>query len=290
MIDTPGVYEIDPAHYHADPCPTPSLSSGGVRRLLTATPAHFRAAHPRLSPWPIEDHATKEQDLGNVVHQLLLGRGKEIAVYEFDDWKTKKAQKQRAAARAEGQVPILQKLYGQALTIADAAQDQLRNRFGQWPFGFSEQTVIWQRRTSSGGKVWCRSLDDHMSQEIIVDLKTTGRSLADSDLAASIGGDGYDIQAAFYLDGLGSVFPEMRGRQRFIFAYVEVEPPYAVRFAELPNAWLNLAAQRIDRAVDLFERCTLANDWPSWKLEAKIQPPTWLQARWEAEISMEEGS
>src|SRR5260221_5320495 len=50
MIDTPGLYDIADADYHADCCAVPSLSSSIVKLLDQQTPLHAWQAHPRLNP------------------------------------------------------------------------------------------------------------------------------------------------------------------------------------------------------------------------------------------------
>ncbi|WP_242401117.1 hypothetical protein [Acetobacter okinawensis] len=50
IITTPGIYDLPEAQYHADPCPTPSLSNSVARILLDESPMHAHFSHPRLNP------------------------------------------------------------------------------------------------------------------------------------------------------------------------------------------------------------------------------------------------
>ena len=105
-IDKPGIYPgVSSADYFADPCPTPSLTQSLCKILIETSPQHAWTAHPRLNPQFEYDSDTKF-DLGNVAHRLVLGRGKEIEVIEFDDWRSKAAKEARAKARFESRIPV----------------------------------------------------------------------------------------------------------------------------------------------------------------------------------------
>jgi hypothetical protein len=284
LITDPGFYpEMTAEQYHSDPVDGISLSRSGIRTILEETPAHFKARHPKLTPWPeYLREGTEEQDLGTVVHRLVLGKGGEFEVFGFDDWRKKEAQMLRDAARAAGHVPMLRHKMIEAQEIADRAIDALVDRFGDWPIGESEVGMIWQRLSSDDVPVWCRAYIDHLisSQGLLIDIKTTSKSLSDSELAKKIAANGDDLQAAFYRSGFEKLVPEFVGRSKFLFVLVETAPPFAVRFAELPNRWLNMASLRIDRAVDIFAECLDSGVWPAWQSEATLDMPGWRESQW----------
>jgi hypothetical protein len=94
-IDKPGIYRgVSSADYFADPCPTPSLTQSLIKILIERSPEHAWTASPRLNPQFEYDDDTKF-DIGNVAHRLVLGRGKEIEVVDFPDWRKKEAQEAR---------------------------------------------------------------------------------------------------------------------------------------------------------------------------------------------------
>src|SRR4051812_33404504 len=159
MITTAGIYtDISAADYHADPCPTASLTQSIAKVLLAKSPLHAWHAHPRLNPDYQHDDATKF-DVGNIAHKMLLGRGKEIVVIEgFDDWRTKAAKDQREEAAAAGKLAVLGKHAARADRMAIAAREQLELRgvgdlFGAT--GNSEVVIAWQE-----GKIWLRQMID----------------------------------------------------------------------------------------------------------------------------------
>src|SRR4051812_46738879 len=97
-ITAPGIYlDVAANDYHADPCPAPSLTQSVAKILLAKSPLHAWHAHPRLNPDYQHNDDTKF-DVGNIAHKMLLGRGKQIEVLEFDDWRTKAAKEAREKA------------------------------------------------------------------------------------------------------------------------------------------------------------------------------------------------
>lgn len=300
---TEGVYTIPSAQYHSDPAPQVSLSRSGIVTLLTATPGKFRAKNPRLSPWPIKDESTDPQKLGSVVHALVLGAGQEFCVIDPSQYRNKdgtpaktfanaEAKRAKQEAEASGLVVIDADTFAQAEEIQRAVEARLIARFGGWPIGESEQTMIWQRQTSYG-PIWCRALVDHLSRRAVtlLDIKTTGRGLNDDTLKMAIANSGNDIQAAWYLSGYKTLDPEHADLAQFIFPFVEVEPPFDVRFIRAKPDWLARAEYRIEQAVDIFARCLYANEWPGYPAEdTELDAPAFLEARWlEAELESVEG-
>ena len=276
-----GIHHIDVDQYHADPAPEPSLSSSGITTLIEGTPAHFLARHPRLSPWPIEQTNTPQQTLGAVIHALVLGEGRAIVPLNYRDFKKKEAQEARDRVEAAGQIPILQKRYDQALFVAEELQKNLIREFGHWPIGDSERTVIWKRDTDNG-PIYGRALMDHLAIDntagLIVDVKTTEKVISDSELERKVCYEGSDVQDYWYTDGIESLYPNLRGRVRFVFAYIEVEPPYSVRPIELPTSWLSLVGQRVDEAANTFAKCLRSNEWPGWpRGTRRLTMPSWRE-------------
>jgi len=120
-----GMLEISAADYHADLVgERPALSSSIARILVGRSPAHARAAHPKLNPDWQPDHDEKF-DTGTIVHQLLLDEHAQVEVCDFPDWRKAAAQEQRDQARAAGRTPLLTKDWENAQEIAAAVRGQL---------------------------------------------------------------------------------------------------------------------------------------------------------------------
>ena len=98
----PGFYPagaLPMAQYLADPCPEPSLSSGAAHRLITRSPAHVYAQHPRMGAQEQED--TAASDIGSIVHDLLLGGEGKICVIDPADYRSKPTKD-----NPEGSIPV----------------------------------------------------------------------------------------------------------------------------------------------------------------------------------------
>lgn len=236
--------------YHADRV---SLSSTGARKLL-ACPARFRWERDNQSP------PSKAFDIGRVVHTLVLGVGGEVVVVDADNWLTKAAKEQRAAAYESGATPLLTAEYDAALAMRDAVMahpvaaelfsDGVAEQSGWWA---DEDTGITLRFRPD----WMTELD---GRPVCVDLKTTV-SADPQDFSRSVVKFGYNMQAAWYLAGLAA---HGIADARFLFVCVEKSPPYPVAIIELDAE--AIAQGRIDmrRAIDLYKRCLDTDTWPAY--------------------------
>jgi hypothetical protein len=105
-----GVYPlVEPAQYHADPAPRPSLSASVATCLLNKTPFHAWMKHPRLTKeWRGEEDEETESNgpsrFGSLAHELLLKRGQGIVkIEQTQDAKGKSSSTRRATAHKETQ-------------------------------------------------------------------------------------------------------------------------------------------------------------------------------------------
>lgn len=282
--------DITPARYFADPEPRPSLSASIATVIDQKSPAHAYARHPRLGGVRRAD--TKSLDAGSLIHAMLLGKGKGIAIIDAPDFKSKAAQLARDNARAEGKVPTLQKDFD----AASIAATQLRARleeFGVELTGASEPAVFWTETARNGGEVLCRGMLDHLvvdevtGRATIYDLKSA-RSAHPDALGRHIDTYGYAIQRAAYVRAIEAVRPDMAGRVDFVFLFVELEAPYVALPVRLSGSFRALGEQRWARAVDTWERCLREDRWPGYaETTVEIEPPPWALTRELARASAE---
>lgn len=296
----PGLYrDISSEAYHADTLtPEPSLSRSGIVTLLdpNCTPLDFATRHPRLSEWPgTAKPATKAMDFGLVVEAMVLGCGsefvaKDIAEFRNKDgspaktWGNASASTWKDAQEAAGRIVIDIETHSRACFVADHLTAALARRFPTWETGEAQVTLAWQRSLNDGSLIWCRARPDYYLPAAghIIDLKVTSLGLSDSALGKTIALDGLDVQDCWYRSGLETVCPAIAGRSQFTFAFASSQPPYRMRFVDLPEHWRHQTNQRIDVAAHQFGRCLAANRWPDWPEEANVTPPGWIEAQWEA--------
>lgn len=268
-------YGIPSRAYHADPCESPSLSSGVARTLLKQTPAHARLEHVRLGGTPRK--LTPALSLGAYTHALIAGDVSEYEVGDFLTLESKAAKEWSETVRAAGKEVVLQRVAETAGPIADSVIANWRR--GLTPHRgttHNEVTAIWREDDA-----WCRArfdrlcVDDHCAE--VWDWKTTD-DVSDHAITRAIAEYGYHIQAAFYLRGLTAVMPAMRGRMSFIFVFGEKTAPYSVRRVVLSPAALAQGARDVNTAIQLWQQCTATNEWPGYEVSTtELDLPSYMQ-------------
>ena len=271
-----GIYpDVPMDDYINDPAPEPSLSSGVAHTLIAKSPAHARAEHPRLTPQA--DDSTSRSDLGSLVHQLVLGGDRMIVVVDHKDWRTDDAKAQREAARKEGKIAILSKQEDEIRTIADRALNAIMDAGYDLPEARREHTLVWQ-----DNGVWCRCRPDAILDRPVIDLKTTENAEPLNWVKRTMLPGGYHIQAAHNLRGL-----EVLGEpeRKFIFALIEISPPYAMSFVGVSPAMLAYAQSQQQAAVKRWGECLRSGKWPGYCADVHwVDPPTYATLEWEMQM------
>jgi hypothetical protein len=280
VILAPGIYpDIPEAAYHADPAPEPSLSHSVAVELIERSPMHAWQKHPRLGGGS-EFEADSKMDIGKAIHAGLTRTEAALAIVDADDWRTKAAKEQRAAAHAAGQVPLLRKQFEEARAAIDAARAQLRaHEVGpDWTEGRGELTIVWKERVNDRPPIFCRARIDWApagGHAPLYDLKTTTGDAAPQTWARRLYGDGYDVQAAFYARGARAVGlrPE---RSEFRFVVLEQKPPYALSVIGVPPDAIAAAEEKVALALDLWSICRNNGAWPGYPgLVCYADMPAW---------------
>jgi hypothetical protein len=279
-IDKPGLYfNVSEADYRADPCPSPSLTQSLAKILLAQSPRHAWMAHPRLNPGWAPDDDTKF-DVGNCAHSILLGRGKEIEVLDFENWMSKDAKRLRAEALANGRSAVLLHQFERASNMVAEIWGQLKRHEARDAFtdGAGEVMIAWVE-----GGIWYRSLIDwlHTGNCIVDDLKTTGMSVAPHSIGMMMANADWPLQAAFIERGLDSLFPLTAGRRTFRFVAVEDEAPHGLTVAQMGEAAMTMGRKRLQAADMLWRACVDANDWPGYVNRVVVpEYPSFRETQW----------
>lgn len=281
-IAEPGFYPaLDADRYFDDPCPEPSLTQSIIKVLNAKSPRHAAFDHPRLNPYGRRDDPSKAQFLGSAVHRLALGRGREVSVIRYRDYRSGAARDARDLAVANKRIPILESVYSDALRMADVLREKIDEALEGAPYE-TEVPFVWQRPTRFG-PIWARGMLDVWSRAIAtgLDVKTTAGDATPEAVGRDIAANQYDVQDSWYRDGIGRVIPELAGRVRFEFLYVETAAPNGSRPFVVDEASRFIAQKQCDRAADLFARCLRDRDWPSYpRRPALVGTPPWYQNAW----------
>lgn len=272
------------ADYHADPCPAPSLTASIANILINQSPAHARAAHPRLNPnfKRVDD---PKFDLGTTMHQLILEGIDAAYVVLADSWRTNAAKEARDEARAHGRIPLLVDQYEEAKRAVAAAKAQIEAHPaepGLFTDGKPEQTIMWEE-----DGIWCRArLDWRRDDDLVLDdLKTCGQSADPRRWQRTMLSIGAATQARFYCRGIKA----LTGREPdFRFVVVETHEPFAVSVVSLAPSLEQLADAQVDYAIRTWRRCIETGEWPGYDTRvAHVEAPGWLEADWLEREAME---
>lgn len=279
-ISAPGLYtEFPEKDYHADPCPEPSASRSILKLIHERTPRHAHFAHPRLNP-DFEEKEDSKFDLGTAVHSTLLKRGKNIVEVNAPDWRTDRAKMMRDAARVAGKVPLLTEQLERVDAMNTAIFKQLPDfgleRLFNPEFGQPEVMAAWIDKV--GG--WSRILIDWLETDLTIwDVKTTDVPLSLENLGRHMSGMGYEWQDGLYKRGLVNLFPELAGRVRFNFLFVETKPPHAILPVRLPNDAIAKGAANVESAMKKWAACKASDNWPAFSGDIQtVDYPPWAIA------------
>jgi hypothetical protein len=264
------ILDVTAAQYHADPCERPSLSSSVAHTIVSRSALHAWSDHPRFGNH--RPAATDAMSDGSIIHAMLLGSGPQLDVIEADNFRTKAAQELRDAAIEAGRLPVLARRYAELQLTVNALHVNLLEFGIDLQDGASEVPIEFET-----GGVLCRSMLDNLNHARgrIVDLKTI--TSADPRTCSRHAVDyGYDIQRAAYVQALEALKPELAGRVDFIFAFCEIEPPYAVVPLRASGQLRALGDSRWGRAVDTWKRCLETDVWPGYLTTVgELEPPPW---------------
>ena len=286
IISTPGFYpEVTPREYFNGFTPTRALTSTGIKRLLNTTPADYRYG---------ETEDTYAKRMGDVVHQLALGKGRGYAVSDHPRWDRRiKDEKHRIngelpgefldRCEREGLTPIKRADFEAAEEMAVIVRERIYEAFDDMGYQ-TEVPFAWHEETPHG-RVWCTGMLDVWSEArlTVIDPKITDRLHgAERQIVAM----GWDIQNAWYRRGLTKIMPEAAGRIAFKNLLVSPQWPHTTRLGQITEGWRERAERDCERALHLFARCLHTNEWPGYPAEETWDEPSWsqnLRAQYEIE-------
>lgn len=277
----PGIYDIGSDAYHADAFgDQPTFSSSIARIMVAKSPAHARAAHPRLNLTLKPPTADQRErfEIGRATHELLLeGHALSVDVFNYVNWKTKPAQEDRALCRQHGRVPMLGEKWDDIEAMVESARAKLGERRYAPPLfkdGTAEQTLVWEE-----AGVVCKARLDWLRTDLthIDDLKTATNANPEK-IDRVIADHGYHIQAVLYKRGLKAL---TGADAEFRFCFLEKDPPYEVAVAQLAPSAVALAETQIDWALAAWKRGLNENHWPGYAAEVcHVELPAWEESRW----------
>ncbi|WP_270374940.1 PD-(D/E)XK nuclease-like domain-containing protein [Marinicauda sp. Alg238-R41] len=300
IIDKPGIYDgIDMETYHGQLTVGPSISSSGLRKLDSTTPAHFWV-DSYMNPHrdPVDTTALR---MGKAAHTAILGDEVFEEVFAVAPYKLAKNVNENAygerpdkgeepAWRAgekqdwwkerveNGPIPLTQDEFATIRAMAETLRSYPLVKSGILE-GEVEKSLVW---TDEETGVWLKARPDTLPKSgFIADYKTV-RSAHPRDLQKAIAEHGYHIQLALVMEGLvslGVVPAESLNDLSVVLICQEKEPPYAVNHVEIDFDWLYRGGQVIRRSVRTFAQCVASGEWPAYEPPTQAMKAPFWQAK-----------
>lgn len=277
MISAPGLYcEVSAEEYFADPCPTPSLNQSLIPYLLKKSPRHAAYHHPRTNPYGPARESGKAQWLGEAVHRIALGRGREISEVRYRDYSSSSAREDRDLAVSNGRIPVLSSDLVRARDMAAILKDLINQEFEGRSY-VTEAMLCWREETAHGS-IWCRGLIDAFCPDLMygLDPKVLRTDATPEAFGPNAAKSGYDVQGRWYVRGLERLYPEMAGRVRFANLVMESAAPHGHAILTPDGPTETLADMQVRSAIELWGRCVNTRSWPSYpRAKQTYSTPPW---------------
>lgn len=247
------------------------------------TPAHLRTRLEEPAEAPSD-----EMILGTAQHLAILDPGAfaaRVRVAPVRDRRTKEY-KAWEAEQADDAI-LLTPDQGEACAkMAEAVRACKPARLLLEAAGACEAAMLW--KDADTGLV-CKGRIDRLPANPrlpIIDLKTA-RSATTDGFARAVDQRGYDLQAAFYVDGLLAATGEERG---WAWIVVENTAPYAVAVYDDPNGnWLAMGRLKYRDALQTIRACRATGEWPAYPERVSELPVPLFVAR-RHDLSMTSGN
>ena len=238
----------------------PRLSPTTAKKILNRSPLHAYHGH-RLLGGGDDDKPSKAKDTGKILEALIYNASTDdFVVLDFPNFKKKEAQDSRDAVYEAGKVPVLEEDWGRFQVSANLIKQNLIDQGVVFNGGEYQKKIEWTCDLTGAN---CKGYLDYYKDGIIWDLKTC-QDAGHAAVWRSITNFGYDVQYAAYTDGIESLDPSLLGRSRFIFAFCEVDAPYAVQLYELSERKKDIGRNKWHEAKRQWVNCLESGIWPSY--------------------------
>lgn len=246
-----------------------------AKTLLGKSPAHVA--------WELTEErrkATSKMNRGTLIDQLVFGQTNYHTVtapyasgprkgQPAEDWTSKAAKDERAAAEERGQLPVLQHELDNAREVAGGIRAALMAEDIDLSTCVVQHTIQWD----GPGGVKCEGTPDlyfvHRDEEgapicvDTIDLKT-GDNANPEWLDGHVHAMGWDIQAAAYQEAVHSLFPEANQRGQHWLLVAECEGPRCITFEPLSSAYMDIGYSRWTKACLTWKQCIETGVWPEY--------------------------
>lgn len=262
-ISKPGIYDLPMDVYHSDCAAGPSLGGSGAVTLIDRCPALFWYESYLNPDRPVEE-PDNARDFGSALHAMVLEPDqvdKTVKVCQFDDWRTKAAQEQRAQARDAGMTPVT---LVQAVKLAAIVKAIHEHPLAGKAFtgGIAERSLFYRDEATG---IWCKTRPDYLVSEgryQIVQFKTapSAKPAAFERHAHEMG---YMQRAAWEIETVAEALG-LKRMPEYRFVVVEREPPFLTSVCDLSDHAVEIGMMKNAAARHIFAECIETGRWPDY--------------------------
>jgi hypothetical protein len=254
------ILNLDMAAYHA----APSLSSGALR-CFARSPAHYRAQF--LLGLPREP--SRALALGSALHRLMESpEGFEAEYCVRPEGLDSRGKALKAWTAEQDGKRILSADELADLTCMAASVHRHSRVMRILSRGLSEPSVFW---TDEETGLACKARPDHWDPRLslILDFKSCTDARPNA-VQRSIASYGYDLQAAWYLEGTGAA--------QWAWVFVEKSPPYGCAVYLASSDLVVRAREDIRRLLGDLAECQRLDRWPGYAESiTEVNLPAWAR-------------
>jgi exodeoxyribonuclease VIII len=263
----PGIYfNMSNDEYHSN---IDFLSKGNAD-LLGKAPALY------LQKIKEGDKKTKALFQGRAIHTFCLEPHKVERIYyrlpKNHNGKTKVGKERVARILENGFIPLSDEEWQQFSDMSDSVNSH-KYASALLSGAIIESSVFW---TDFLTNCPCKCRPDilHHTYRVLADLKSAIDASEDG-FSRAIANFKYYTQAAHYLDGVQTLFPEIT---RFLFIAVEKTPPYLVAVYELDERSITIGRRQITETYRTFMDCKQSGIYPGYEETINvISLPRWVK-------------
>lgn len=286
VITEPGIYDCSLDWYHSNCCAGPSISSSGLRKIISKSPAHFWDESPYNPQRPVQEQKAHFA-LGSAVHTLLLGehgfRDKYVVRPEqWSDWRTNAAKEWRDQMVAMGKTVLTGEDIEKIRGIAQSVQREPVIQQGLFS-GYAEASFFWIDAETG---LWLKARPDSWNDGLnyVADLKTIASADRES-CERSLADYGYNQQLGLISDGVKALTGVDVPNDGHILVFVETARPYAMNCKPVDADAIYKGRALNRKAIRIAADCFAKGEWPGYpdNGDPMFLPP-WLNRRLDEQI------
>jgi hypothetical protein len=255
------------AAFHAGLGAIPSISSSGIRTIITKSPAHYWDTS-YLNPDRENGKTTDAMTLGRAVHWLVMSEdsfAKNFAVKPAElngkPWhgSRKECREWLKEAEENGKEIITEDMINAVMGMKRSLEHDPLVKQGVLS-GESEVSFLWLH-----DDVVLKSRPDLVNKETrtIIDLKST-RDASKPGCARAIREYRYDIQIAMARWAVVETLGIEIKAEDCLLCFVENVRPYCVTWVQFSEQRLASCMDECKKAIETFRECLALNDWPGY--------------------------